>query len=698
MKKQLPALISSLLCSGAAFANTAQEIESIEVLSHKQAYRGNVAIADLPQSVSVVTAEQLDDLGVNNFQHALNLVSAISTQNNFGGLWESFAIRGFAGDENLPSAYLINGFSAGRGYSGLRDVSNIQAVEVLKGPGSALYGRSEPGGTINVITKKPQFEQSGYVQLSLGEYDYKRVEGDYTNSINSTAAFRVNGAVEKSQSYRDTIETDKVAFTPSILINLSDVTQLTYELEYANQAIPFDRGVPVLPGLDLPESRFLGEPNDGAMNVDAMGHQLELSHQLNDDWSISGGVGIRESSLEGYSSDTELSPGRQLLYVDGETVSRQRRYRDYDATDLSARAELSGTFAAMGLTHNVMFGADIYDYKLEAHQQRYRVAWGAGDTTYSVNIFNPVYGQTAPELAPTADNVEKQKAWGMYFQDQVKLNKNLQVLVGARFDRFEQTIENKLSGADAEHTESEFSPRVGAVYTFDNGVDWYASYSAGFRPNSGADHSGNTFEPENSKSFETGVKWLQDSDDFALTMALFRSTKSNILTADPVNSGFSAALGEAQSTGVEVDFSWELTEQTNLSSSYTYVDAHTVNDMVNTDWGVAIPANSQLINVPEHSLNMILRHYTQVMGYSVDFGVNLQYVGTRSGETINPDYKLPAYTLTHLFANISLSDAFMLQFNVDNALNKKHYTNSYSHLWTMPGQPAQFRASLKYHF
>ncbi|MBE0370401.1 TonB-dependent siderophore receptor [Pseudoalteromonas aurantia] len=699
MKKRLPSLIVSMLVSGVAFAeNETQSMELIEVISKKQAYRGNVDIAQLPQSVSVVTSEQLDSLGINNFQHALNQVSAISTQNNFGGLWESFAIRGFAGDENLPSAYLINGFSAGRGYSGLRDVSNIQAIEVLKGPGSALYGRSEPGGTINVITKKPLFDQSGYVQLSLGEHDYQRLEGDYTNGVNDKTAFRVNGAFEKSDSYRDTITTEKVALTPSFLIKVSEGTQLTYELEYANQAIPFDRGIPVLPDLDLPSSRFLGEPHDGAMNVDAIGHQLEISHQVNAVWTANAGVGIRESSLEGYSSDTELSPGRQLLYVDGQTVNRQRRYRDYDATDLSARAELSGALTVFGYTHNLMFGADVYDYELETHQQRYRVAWGAGETTYSVNVFNPMYGQVAPELAATVNYLEQQDAWGVYFQDQVKMTDKLQVLLGARFDRFKQTVENHLANTHSEHTESEFSPRVGAVYSVFNNLDVYASYSSGFRPNSGADYLGNTFAPEKSRSFETGIKWLKNEKDVELTLALFRATKSNILTADPVNSGFSAALGEAQSRGVELDFIWKLTNNTELTSSYAYVDAHTVNDMVNTDWGVSIPADSQLINVPQHSYNMILRHYTQFAGYGVDFGVNVQHVGKRLGETINPDYELPAYTLTNLFANITLSSAFMLQLNIDNALNKHHYTNSYSALWTMPGQPSLFRASITYQF
>ena len=698
-KTAIATVISSLLSPQIfAQADALSDIEKIEVISYKQAYRGNVPVKELPQAVSVISAQELDVMGISNFQTALSLDSSLSRQNNFGGLWESFAIRGFSGDENLPSAYLINGFSAGRGFSGLRDTSNIESIEVLKGPASALYGRGEPGGTVNIVTKKPQFEQQGYLKLSVGEYAHQRLEGDYTSGITDDIAFRINGSYEDSESFRDTIESKKTAITPSIFVKLGDDTSLTYEFEYVDQEVPFDRGIPVLPGVNVSPETFLGEPSDGPMEVEAMGHQLTLQHQINTDWFLSLGAGYRDSSLEGYSSEIELSPGRQLLYTDGETVSRQRRYRDYDAKDASLRVELNGSFDALGTKHNVLIGADGYDYELHSIQERWRTAWGSGDTTFSVNAYNPVYGQTAPETSPTQDNLEEQNAFGIYLQDQMALSEKVNLLIGVRFDKFEQDITNNFSGNTVSQSKSEVNPRIGISYQVDEGVTLYSNYAEGFRPNSGADVNSNAFEAEKSESIEAGVKWSLFNDVLSGTVALFKTEKSNILTADPINSGFSVALGKAESSGIELDSRFTLTENTVLDIGYTYIDAHTVNDMTNPDWGVSIAANSQLINVPKHTLNMSLIHYAEVADTPLQLGAHVLSVSDRLGETIDPDYELPSYTIVNLFGTLNINDNITLQANIENLFDEEYFANSYSALWTMPGQPRRINASVSYNF
>ena len=698
-KTVIATMISSLL-SPQVFAqdNALSNVEIIEVISYKQAYRGNVPFKDLPQAVSVISAQELDAMGISNFQTALSLDSSLSRQNNFGGLWESFAIRGFSGDENLPSAYLINGFSAGRGFSGLRDTSNIESIEILKGPASALYGRGEPGGTVNIITKKPQFEQQGYLKLSAGEYAHQRLEGDYTSGITDEIAFRINGSYEDSESFRGSIKSKKTAITPSIFVKLGDDTSLTYEFEYVDQEIPFDRGIPVLIGVNIAPETFLGEPSDGPMKVEAMGHQLSLQHQINADWFLSLGAGYRDSSLEGYSSEIELSPGRQLLYADGETVSRQRRYRDYDAKDASLRVELNGSFDALGTKHNVLIGADGYDYELHSIQERWRTAWGSGDTTFSVNAYNPVYGQTAPETSPTQDNLEEQNAFGIYLQDQMALSKKVNLLIGVRFDKFEQDITNNFSGNAVSQSKSEVSPRIGISYQVDDGITLYSNYAEGFRPNSGADANSNAFEAEKSESIEAGVKWSLFDDVLSGTVALFKTEKSNILTADPINSGFSVALGKAESSGIELDSRFNLTENTVLDIGYTYINAHTVNDMTNPDWGVSIAANSQLINVPKHTLNMSLIHYAEVADTPLQLGAHVLSVSDRLGETIDPDYELPSYTIFNLFGTLNINDNITLQANIENLFDEEYFANSYSALWTMPGQPRRISASISYNF
>lgn len=674
------------------------ELERIAVVEHRQAYRGDVPLKDLPQSINVIYDEILDNMGILDLQTALTFSSGVASQNNFGGLWDSFALRGFAGDENSPSGYLVNGFNVGRGFSGKRDTSNIEVIEVLKGPGSALYGRGEPGGTINVITKKPQFEREGYIDLTLGSHDLYRIEGDFTDAINSDFAYRVNGAYQDAGSFRDTVHSQKLSFTPSVVYVLNDATSLFYELEVLQQEAPFDRGIVVLDynfGA-VPINTFYGEPADGTIDIKALGHQLSLQHQLTRGWQIHAGISYRDSSFEGFSTEPELAASRQLLYSDGQTVSRQRRYRDYDATDLSARFELSTTINSAGLSHHIMLGADAYEYQLDQMMERWRP--GAGDSSYAVNLMQPQYGQALPSLAPLTNKSEQQQSIGVYLQDQIDLSEQWQVLLGLRLDDFEQELSNNAASTSTKQAQSATSPRLGVVYNYNDSANFYLSYSEGFRPNSGADVSGNAFAPEESQAYEAGLKFSLNNNRVSGTVALFHAKKSNILTSDPVNAGFSAALGEAQSEGVELDVSAAVDDNTNLTLAYAYIAAGTSNAMTNLDWGVNIPAGSQLINIPKHSVKLMAQHEFNFAGKDSLIAASLIYVGDRLGETIDPDYILPSYTKVDLSARVALQSHLSVKLVIDNLLDKEYYDNSYSALWTQPGAPRTARLSLKYDF
>jgi len=706
--------IAMALCLLGASAAMAQdsptpELEEVRVVGQKQPYRGDVPLESLPQQVQLISSDMLNQLGKVEFQGALDMAGGVARQNSFGGLWDSFAIRGFAGDENLPSGYLINGFSGGRGYSGNRDTSNIETIEVLKGPGSALYGRGEPGGTINLVTKKPQFDQKGYIKASIGRYDTYRVEGDYTNRLTDSIAFRINGAYKDAGSFRDTIETTKIDLTPSVLFLFSDKTSLNYELEYLDQETPFDRGIVAI-DLD-PEvvdvETFYGEPQDGPIEIKALGHQLLFQHDLNSDWSILAGLGYRESSFEGLSSETELSGGRQILTNEviqadngvgpNEFVNRQRRGRDYDATDLSGRIELTGTFETGSMTHHFLTGVDAYDYELDVVQLRWRDGWET--STYFVDVNNPAYGQPQNQvLGPNTDRLEEQEAYGAYFQDQIDLSDQWKILLGLRYDDFSQEVTNRLSGSVSKSDETATSPRFGLVYEPSDNLSIYVSYAEGFRPNSGADASGDTFEPEESESYELGVKFSSMEGRLNGTVAIFKMEKSNILTADPVNAGESAALGEAESEGLEIDLTGQLSDTLSVMFSYAYVDAGTATDLYNFDWGVNLPAGSELINVPENSANFMLTKTFDLNGADSALGFTINYVDDRLGETIDPEYRLPDYTLLNVFGSYQLNDQIQFTMNIDNITDEEYYVSSYHKWWTTPGSPTSYTLGVRYTF
>jgi iron complex outermembrane receptor protein len=684
-----------LACLSASAQSIAQNqpIEKIAV-TYKQAYRGDIPQKQMPQSIETLDNAVLDQKGITQLQDALDFSASISRKNNSGALWDSFSIRGLSGNENMPSGYLINGFSGGRGFSGPRDVSNIEYIEVLKGPGSALYGRSEPGGTVNIMTKKPQFEQQGELKLSLGSDNFNRVEGDYTNGINDNTAFRINGAWQDSDSYRDEVYTHKKVVTPSIYHQINASTSITYEFEYVDLAQLFDRGVVVLNDNfnTVPNSRYLGNPNDGDTQVYSRGHQVTLNHDINNEWSLVVGANYRSSTLTGFSSDAELAPLRQSLFDDGRTLTRQQRYRDYEVDDTSLKFELSGHFDTAGITHHLLMGADAYKYDLRTGLYRYR----GGNGTYTIDIYQPNYNVARPEVGLLYENNEQQDAYGIYVQDQMDLTDKFKLLVGLRFDSVDQDILETKSAVLSSSSQSQVSPRIGLVYELNNAVTLYSSYSEGFLPLSGTDASGDPFGFEYSDSFEVGAKFSYQG--ITGTLALFDATKSNMLVADPVNVGFSAPIGKANSKGVELDLSTYITEDTKFNLSYAYIDASTANDIINADWGVPIKKGSPLVNVPKNNLNLTLSHKTALLGKELELGASYQYTSERLGDAADLTFNLPSYQLVGIFGQVNLTERIKLNISVNNIFDEEYAQSSYNALWVYPGAPTQFKMSLAYQF
>ena len=677
-----------------ACAATEADLETITI-EHKQAFRGDIPLKELPQSITTLGQDVIIDNSISTFRDVLDFSASISRKNNGGGLWDSFSMRGLSGNENMPSGYLINGFSGGRGFAGPRDISNIEYIEVLKGPGSALYGRSEPGGTVNIITKKPQFYQQGQIKAELGSDDHKRVQADYTNGLTDDLAFRVNGAWQDSDSFRDHVHHDKFVITPSLYYQLSDKSSLTYEFEYVDQQQMYDRGIVVLDGnIDtVPEDRFLGNPNDGPTKVHSRGHQVHYDYDLNRDWTLLLGANYRTATLSGFSSDAELSPSRQSLFDDGHTLTRQHRYRDYESEDVSLRFELSGNFDLAGITNHVLVGADAYDYELRTGLYRYR----GGNGTYTIDIYEPDYGtERGPDVSMQYENNEQQDAYGIYLQDQLDLTEQFKVMLGLRFDEIKQDIFETKSGVASSSKENRVSPRFGMVYELNDAINFYASYSEGFLPLSGTDSQGEPFGFEESDSFEVGMKF--SFADVTGTLVWFDAAKSNMLVADPVNVGYSAPVGEANSRGVELDLTGNLGSATEYTVSYAYVNAETANDVVNVDWLVPIPKGSPLVNVPKNNVSVSLKHDTRVFDQDVTIGGHYQYISDRLGDPADLTFRLPSYRLVGLFAKWQATQRMAVSLNLDNIFDETYIASSYNALWAYPGAPTQFKLGLTYDF
>ena len=716
LKHNLFLMTSGLALALASSPAFAQDLDDeIVVTSLRQAYQGDFAILEIPGAELDLDQQILEDLNVTDLVTALDLSASVSRQNNFGGLWNAFAIRGFVGDENLPSLYLVNGFNAGRGFAGPRDISGVESVEILKGPKAALFGRGEPGGTVNLVTKRPTFETAGELKLTGGSFDFYRGDADFTTPISENAAIRLVGFYEDAGSFRDTVETERWGFFPSIAFEPTDNTQIVYELELSEQEIPFDRGIPAieneLGAVDI--ETFLGEPSEDPYDASVTGHQIELQHDFSDDWSALIGFNYRDTSLEGFDTAATLSGFRQFLTRDGETLSRERRSRDYNAEYFVLRGEVAGEFETGSIRHRVILGADYDQFDNDQVFVRFR---GGGvldrlpedaPDLLPINVFNPVFGQFDPLPEPNvtlADRLETTESFGVFVQDQISLTDQLDIRLGLRFDDYSQDLENRASNTTAEASNTRVSPQVGVVYEVNDQLSVYASYGENFRHFTLADTAGNDLDPNVSTSLEAGVKFGLFDGALNGVATVFQVDQGNILAVDDSFSAIPA--GSAESQGFELDLNGQITDSIDFWLSYAYIDIGTEEDFNDPNFGATIEAGTRLINVPDHQLSLQIAKDFHENGLPLRAGGGLLYVGERLGQFGDffgqneefGEFELPDYITLRAFVEYNVTDAISARIDVDNIFDEDHFLNSFASLWVQPGEPRRFKASLAYRF
>ncbi|WP_076073146.1 TonB-dependent siderophore receptor [Sphingomonas montana] len=681
------------------------ERAEITITGVRQPYRGNFKLREIPQAIATIDETVIAQNGILRLTDALDLNASVVRQNTLGGLWDSFAVRGFAGDENLPSGYLVNGFNAGRGFSGQRDVAGIERVEVLKGPAAAVLGRGEPGGSINLVTKQAELGRTfGTASLQHRSFDTLRAEGDANLSLTDTLSVRLIGYAERGDTFRDTVRQKRWGFLPSVGLKLGAATRLTYDFELTRVAVPFDRGIVVLnDDFDtVPRSRFLGEPGDGDTVARATGHQLRLQHDFNTRWSVSVGASHRDTRLTGSSSDAETVRSRQKLYVDGRSLSRQRRSRRYTSEHSVLRAEVAGEFNTGTLRHRVLMGGDFDHFDTDQLFTRYRGPVVTPATTdqagYVLDLQNPVYGRfPPPATAPITNRLDVQRTMGAYVQDQISLTDRLQVRIGGRYDDFLLRVDNRLTDVLGRRKRSRFSPQAGIVYELGKPFSLYAAYGEGYRANIGADAAGNVFEPETSRSIEAGVKLTALGGRLTGTLAAYQLEKSNVLATDTLNPGFAVAIGKARSRGIEADLNGRLPGGIELLLSYAYTDAEARSRVLDPSFSFQIEPGDPLINIPRHNLNVQAAKRLRVAARDALIGAGVQHVGARNGET-GSDFALPSHTLVRVFGQADIVDGVQLFGSVTNLFNEHWYANSYSPVWVQPGAPRTATVGLRASF
>ena len=528
------------------------EQEGYSVPNASTATRTDTPLRDIPQSIQVVPQEVIEDQQLTRLDEALRNVSGVTYRGDVQGRGEEFTIRGF---DNVP--ILRDGFRRYGSFESFPEVANLERIEVLKGPASILYGEIQPGGLINLVSKKPLAEPFYKAELQVGNWGFVRPKIDISDLLTDDGKlrYRLNALYSRSDSFRGFDQDERRFFiAPVVSWKISDRTDLTVSLEYTNDKRPVDLGLPAVGDrvVDVPRDRIVNEPDD-KIEREYLNVGYDLEHRFNDNWKLRNA--FRYSS---YDYDYNVL-AYDLGDYDEENGILNRFFASQEGKDenYALQTNLIGKFATGSINHTLLFGVDL-------SRNDERTVSVVGDTT-PLDIFNPVYRQfpkpdedTIPSFG--GDEVETDRL-GIYLQDQISIFDNLKLLAGLRYDTAEQKTVN-IPGAFTESGEvtrnyDALTPRVGIVYQPIEEVSLYASYSQSFNPNTETTISGDTLEPEKGEGYEVGIK-AQLLDRLFATLAYFDITKQNVAVTDPNFRLASIATGEQQSRGVELDVTGEI--------------------------------------------------------------------------------------------------------------------------------------------
>jgi iron complex outermembrane receptor protein len=669
----LPLVLDDIQIDSRLLENAEGPVQGYRATRSASATRTDTDIRDIPQAISVVPAQVVEDLGITRMDRALDFAGGVSRQNNFGGLtFLSYSIRGFATGELYK-----NGFAVNRGSYSSPDASGIERIEVLKGPAASLYGRGDPGGTVNIVTKKPQPEAFARIKASAGNWDRYRTSLDANAPLDAEGRLlsRINLAAEDNGSFRDHAGNQRLVVGPSLSWQLTPDTRLLLEAEFVGHDSVFDRGIPAVDNQlgSVKRSTFLGEPNDGDIRNRNQMLQASLEHHLNDSWKLRLANHYAQGHLQGDASETSR-------LVDSQ-VSRFYRQRDFEWNDSITQLELHGLFDLGGWQHQTLAGLEYENYR---NSQKYPQSLASLD--YGLDIYNPIYGKPKPSLVKPNDFFEQVESHALNLQDQIDFGGGWKGLLGARFEHFEQAALNRTTTVRNRQDKENLTLRGGLLYQLTAEIGVFANAATSAKPNA-IGSQGTVFDPEEGLGKEAGLKFDLLDGRLGGTVALFHIDKENVLTADPNDPGQSIAAGRARSQGLDLQFSGQLSEALRLIGAYAYIDAEVTEDNV-------LPEGSRLPGVARHSGSlMAVYEFQDGRLRGSDIGAAFNYVGTRSGEA-GSQFELPAYATLDLLAHYKASEHISLGLNLNNLFDRKYYERSYNSVWVMPGDPRNLSVSL----
>ncbi|HDW1645101.1 TPA: ferrichrome porin FhuA [Escherichia coli] len=660
-------------------------------------------IQKVPQSISVVTAEEMALHQPKSVKEALSYTPGVAVgTRGASNTYDYLIIRGFAADGQSQNNYLNGLKMQGNFYNdAVIDPYMLERAEIMRGPVSVLYGKSSPGGLLNMVSKRPTTEPLKEVQFKAGTDSLFQTGFDFSDALDDDGvySYRLTGLARSANAQQKGAEEQRYAIAPAFTWRPNDKTNFTFLSYFQNEPetgyygwLPKEGTVEPLPnGKRLPADFNEGAKNNTySRNEKMIGYSFD--HEFNDTFTVRQNLRfaqnkVSQKSVYGYgmcsdplySSNPSSSPCANVPQSQwGHTLTRQYVIDNEKLENFSVDTQLQSKFATGSVDHTLLTGVDFMRMRNDIDSWFGYAGSVAPSDIYNLDRSDFDFG-AHPNPSGPYRVLLKQKQTGLYVQDQAQWDKVL-VTLGGRYDWADQSSFNRDYGNKSERDDKEFTWRGGVNYLFDNGVTPYFSYSESFEPASQTDANGDLFAPSKGKQYEVGVKYVPEDRPIVVTGALYQLTKTNNLMADPNGSLFSVEGGEIRARGVELEAKAALSASVNLVGSYTYTDAEYTTD---TNYKGNTPAQ-----VPKHMASL-WADYTFFDGplSGLTLGTGGRYTGSSYGDPAN-SFKVGSYTVVDALVRYDLARVGMAGSNValhvNNLFDREYVAscfNTYGCFW-----------------
>ena len=643
--------------------------DSYHVDTTASATKTNTPLIDVPQSVTVITRQQLDDQALGQLGEALRYVPGVTLAQGEGHR-DQITLRG----QSTTADFYLDGLRDDAQY--YRSLFNTERVEVLKGANAMIFGRGGGGGVVNRVSKLARFDAaSGELSAGIDSFGAAAIAGDYNLPLSDNAALRLNADYEVFANHRDVFGGHFIGIAPTLGLKLGDKTQVVLGYEYDEDIRVTDRGVPSLNGLPITgyDKTFFGSPALNQSKVKAHIARARIEHQFSDSLSANF-TGLYATYDKFYANVLPSATTATTVTLTGYDNGLQR-------SNWIGQGNLVWKGETGGLRHTLLVGFELSNQDSESTRRDVRFATTGGGIAASTTV--PLARViTLPAISFTGLVTDA--------------TSRVQIVGGLRRDWFDMTSVNRLTAFAGKRNDGKWSPRLGLIIKPQKNLSIYASYARSFLPQSGDQFSALAastvgLEPEEFRNIEAGVKWDMPGG-VSFTGAVFQIDRANTRLTDPANSGFFLLSGKSRVRGFEAAISGRVLPQLQVSMGYSHQTGEILSAITNGT--TLIPAGRKLAQLPNDKFSAWSRYD---LSKKLGVGLGLIYQGKQFA-TISNAVTLPAFTRLDAAVYYNVSSALSFQLNVENLSDTRYYPSSHTDFNISSGEPINARLTARVKF